>query len=84
MKTIKPADVTLVNAEKVTPGMIIAEGVVIQTEVQKTRGRARDVVFLYTAADHHISYTHVGASVQVYGRLTESMTAAVVDATSAA
>lgn len=84
MKTLKLNDIEDVKAEDLVPGMVLAEGIVIRTERQKTLGNAPEGIFVYTAAEGSTGFAEVGKTLQVYARLNEALTEALVAAFDAA
>jgi hypothetical protein len=78
MKVISLKDIADVKAEDVKPGMILAEGVVTMAHREVSRGKHPDVMWFYTAADGQAAWAEVGKAVQVYGRLNEALTEALL------
>lgn len=73
IKTIKHDQVTSVAAGDVVPGMILAEGIVLQA-------RRQGEAFFYDLPSNHVVYADVYQAVQVYARVNDVILGALKEA----
>lgn len=66
----KPSDIRTVPAAMIVPGMIIAEGLILETDLQQSRVTSRSILWMRTPmANVHTPWG--SGKVEVYGQIID-------------